>query len=214
MTESSEIETDDEDARLALRAQSGDAGARDDLVHRHTKIVKATAKAFARRHGRDLDDEVAEGFLGLIEAVADFDPSRGVPFEAFARARILFDAKDRLRKEVRRQKLSPTSSDADATEPGGKSPIAEATDRVNEAAAREEWDEFRHGKDRGTRVARCLSRLDDVDYVFIGERVGLFNGKEKTWEEMGQEWGLTPEAAKKRFQRRCRKLASEADSET
>ena len=47
---------------------------------------------------QERDDLVSAGMVGLIDAVDRFDPSRGVPFEAFARVRIRGAIIDELRR--------------------------------------------------------------------------------------------------------------------
>lgn len=61
----------------------GDADCREELVLRHSGLVRGIAR---RYHGRGMAYEDIEqtGFLGLIHAVDRYDPSRGVPLGAFA----------------------------------------------------------------------------------------------------------------------------------
>jgi RNA polymerase sigma-B factor len=57
--------------------------ARRQLIERHLPLVRALVRRFAGR-GEPLDDLVQVGAVGLIKAVDRFDPSRGVPLEAYA----------------------------------------------------------------------------------------------------------------------------------
>jgi RNA polymerase sigma factor for flagellar operon FliA len=52
-----------------------------------------------RGHSTALDDLVAYGNEGLLDAASRFDATRGVPFEAFARSRIHGAIVDGIRKE-------------------------------------------------------------------------------------------------------------------
>jgi RNA polymerase sigma-B factor len=56
---------------------------RDQLILRHTGLVRAIGRRYAGR-GIALDDIVQTGYIGLISAVDRFDPARGVPLEAYA----------------------------------------------------------------------------------------------------------------------------------
>jgi RNA polymerase primary sigma factor len=80
--ESVELSTD-ELSDLAQLAVAGDAGARDRLVARCLPMVMRVARGYA---GRDVElaDLVQEGVLGLLRALERFDPTRGVPFAAYA----------------------------------------------------------------------------------------------------------------------------------
>jgi RNA polymerase sigma-B factor len=63
--------------------QSGDANAREALIVRYSGLARAIARRFSRR-GLQYDDIVQSGYLGLIQAVDRYDPSRGVPLQAYA----------------------------------------------------------------------------------------------------------------------------------
>jgi len=97
--------------------------------------VKAAARRLARRSGVpvELDELVALGSEGLVEAARSFDPTRGVPFGAYARARVHGAMLDGLRA------LSPLPRAlhrARLAEADGGGPLeAEARHRARFAAA-------------------------------------------------------------------------------
>jgi RNA polymerase sigma-B factor len=68
---------------VAAHRHDEDAGSREQLIMRHTGLVRSIAR---RYHGRGLaqDDIEQTGYLGLIQAVDRYDPSRGVPLRAYA----------------------------------------------------------------------------------------------------------------------------------
>lgn len=83
----------EEQTRLAARfQQEGDREAAAKLVASNLRLVVKIAFQF-RRQWADVMDLVAEGNLGLSEAIRKFDPERGIPFPSYARfwirARIL-----------------------------------------------------------------------------------------------------------------------------
>ena len=61
-----------EEAELIARLANGDADARDKLIEHNLRLVAHIAKKYAR-HGRDLDDLISIGTIGLIKAVGTFD---------------------------------------------------------------------------------------------------------------------------------------------
>jgi RNA polymerase sigma-32 factor len=73
---------DDEHA-LALRAQSGDAAAFEQLVRSHMRLVLAIATELSRG-GAELVELVGEGMLGLVIAARRFDPARGTRLAVYA----------------------------------------------------------------------------------------------------------------------------------
>jgi RNA polymerase sigma factor (sigma-70 family) len=75
---------DDELTALATAAQGGDDTARERLVAEMLPTIVGAARRYA---GRDIElsDLVQEAVLGLLRALGRFEPSRGVPFPAYAR---------------------------------------------------------------------------------------------------------------------------------
>ena len=58
--------------------QTSDGSAREALILRYSGLARAIARRFSRR-GLPYDDIVQSGYLGLIQAVDRYEPSRGVP---------------------------------------------------------------------------------------------------------------------------------------
>lgn len=69
---------------LLRAARAGERTASDLLVRRCFRLVKSCARPYFLVGG-DTEDLIQEGMLGLLKAVQEFDPSRGVSFEQFAR---------------------------------------------------------------------------------------------------------------------------------
>jgi RNA polymerase sigma factor for flagellar operon FliA len=79
--------------------QTVDPAQRDALVMAHVDLVKSMACRLGRRLPSqvELSELVSVGVLGLIEAANRYQPSLGVPFDAFARRRINGAMLDALR---------------------------------------------------------------------------------------------------------------------
>jgi RNA polymerase sigma factor for flagellar operon FliA len=78
-----------------------DTRARDERIKAHLKLVQAIASDIRARplgRGMELDDLVAYGAIGLVEAATRFE-DRGVPFSAFARRRIYGAIVDGIRTQ-------------------------------------------------------------------------------------------------------------------
>ncbi len=67
------------EAEMFRRIRAGDEQAREDLVRANLRFVVSTARAYKDR-GVPLADLIAEGNMGLMEAVDRFDESRGLKF--------------------------------------------------------------------------------------------------------------------------------------
>jgi RNA polymerase primary sigma factor len=72
-----------EEIRLAKRALKGDAEARHKLIVSNLRLVVSIAKKYLY-YGLPLLDLIEEGNLGLMKAVARYDPTRGCKFSTYA----------------------------------------------------------------------------------------------------------------------------------
>src|SRR5689334_19916714 len=81
--ESSAAVSGDEADELARRVQAGDEAAREELIRRLLPLVYSTARRY-QTEGLEQADLLQDGIVGLLRALQRFDPTRGVPFAAFA----------------------------------------------------------------------------------------------------------------------------------
>ncbi len=74
----------------------------DALIIQYTKLARSIASsAYRRLPNHDFGDILGAAMLGLTDAARRFDPSKGVPFECYARTRIsgsIIDAHRSLHK--------------------------------------------------------------------------------------------------------------------
>ena len=82
------------------RPTNPDAAARDAVLRQHLGLVYHVAGQLARARANDveLEDLVSAGTLGLIDALENFDASRGLAFSTFAAPRIRGAMLDELRR--------------------------------------------------------------------------------------------------------------------
>ena len=69
--------------KLISQLRKGNSRALRDLMAAHLRLVLATARRYSG-NGMSLEDLVAEGNLGLVEAARRFDPERGTRFGTYA----------------------------------------------------------------------------------------------------------------------------------
>src|SRR5262245_62670679 len=82
---------------MALVDLGGDPDSKHDkLIAQHLPLAKALARRHARRE-EPLEDLVQVAAVGLVAAARRFDPSRGVPFGAFATPTIEGELRRHLR---------------------------------------------------------------------------------------------------------------------
>ena len=68
---------------MACRAHDGDFGARQRMIEHNLRLVVSIAKNYLGR-GLPLPDLIEEGNLGLMHAIAKFEPERGFRFSTYA----------------------------------------------------------------------------------------------------------------------------------
>lgn len=75
------------------------AGPREEKARRHLPQIRFIARAVASRYRPEveLDDLVSAGYIGLLDALEKFDPSKGIQFKTYAEFRIRGAILDRLR---------------------------------------------------------------------------------------------------------------------
>ncbi len=73
----------EEEFAAATRARAGDFCARQEMIERNLRLVVSIAKAYAGR-GVALSDLIEEGNLGLMHAIAKFEPERGFRFSTYS----------------------------------------------------------------------------------------------------------------------------------
>lgn len=75
----------EEEKRLTrLYRETGDQEAKQKLITSNLRLVVKIASRFQNRASKNLADLIQEGNLGLVRAVALYDPSRGVKFSYYA----------------------------------------------------------------------------------------------------------------------------------
>ncbi len=99
---------DDERALWSAFRENGSAAARARLFSLHAGYARGIARRMYREKSRgdiDVKDLQQLAYAGLLEALDRFDPSRGVPFRAFAAHRVAGSIRDGIARmsEMREQ---------------------------------------------------------------------------------------------------------------
>jgi RNA polymerase sigma factor (sigma-70 family) len=143
---------------------------REQLVKKLSYLVCSKIK---KHHSKVFyEDLLQEGKLGLVKAIDDFDPQRGLNFFKFANWHI----KNRIRRYFKWNYKLPTTT-------------CEASD-----ICEKEGNDTQHlFEDReGKRLLReVVNKLPDKDRRVIIMRFGLDGGKEHTFEQIGEMFSLS-----------------------
>lgn len=75
--------TPEEERALAARIKNGDEAAKQEMIQANLRLVVKIARAYAQ-YGLPLLDLISEGNIGLMKAVARFDPAKGGKLSTYA----------------------------------------------------------------------------------------------------------------------------------
>ena len=157
--------TKEEEAELVGRLLKGDEDARNELIERNLRLVAHIAKKY-RAPGRDLDDLISIGSIGLIKAVSTYSPGRGKSLAAYAGRCAENEILMHLRSErKRRGEISidePIGVDRDGNEitvgdvlgTDGDNVTESAVRSVNAGILRDAVDEALKGRERTVIILR------------------------------------------------------------
>jgi RNA polymerase sporulation-specific sigma factor len=148
----------------------------EQLVTDNLALVRWIARRYAFG-GRDLDDLVQEGTLGLIKAARSFDPSLGFAFSSFAYSCIQNHLRTFLGRERETLSLDEPLGDADGDTHADILPDARPSPE--------------HVAVSTGHVGAVLASLPEREATVLRLRFGLDDGVERTGEEVGQTLGLS-----------------------
>jgi RNA polymerase sigma factor for flagellar operon FliA len=154
---------------------------RTERILAHTALAKGIALRLAGRVPKsvEMDDLVAAGMLGLIEAADRFDESRGIPFEAYSRRRIQGAILDALRAEdhlTRRERRN--GREADRAEERMRL-------KVKRELTVEETHKARRGVPRTLPHSQAFVPVEDADDGTLDTSLDAF-ARLSTAEDIGQ----------------------------
>ena len=121
---------------LLAAAQAGDSAAMMQLVEQYEPLLRAAAGQLHLRTIRE--DALAEGYVSFVGAVQAYDAGTGVPFAAFAKARVYGDLRTLFRRQRRlwERETLPAEAREEPFWEGVRDPAAEqALTRLEEQAA-------------------------------------------------------------------------------
>ncbi len=117
-------------SKTSSKIASRSIARRNELATSHYELVGKVARRLLRKLPShvELDDLIAMGMLGLLEAADRFDPDRGEKFEAFAEFRVrgaMLDglrSRDSLSRDMRRGSTELKRANADLVNQLGREP--------------------------------------------------------------------------------------------
>jgi RNA polymerase primary sigma factor len=219
------------------RAVRHGARAKDQFIRANLRLVVSLAKRYPLPASMDLLDLIQEGNLGLEHAVDKFDWRKGFKFSTYAtfwirqaigRAldqkssliRLPGDRSAQLRAAVRAADANNEELDADLAELQRLTSPTSLDKPLGDDGDGDFGDLIAHG-DVGPEVTtiqqlhqqevlRLVDRLNPRAQEAVRLRLGLADGQERSFRQVGDELGITAEAARRLVKRAMDELRDEA----
>ncbi len=221
------------------RADRAAARAKDRFIRANLRLVVSIARRYPLPPGMELLDLIQEGNLGLEHAVDKFDWRKGFKFSTYATfwirqaigraldqkaslVRLPGDRSASLRAALRQvsgdgdeldddharlHRLStPTSLDRVVGDEDG----SELVDLLADDNPGPEDLAMANEEDR--MVTALLDVLDGRARLAVEQRFGLNDGRRRSYREVGEELGVTAEAARRMVKRAVNVVRTEAES--
>lgn len=177
--------TPEQERELLSRLAEGDRSAADELIERNLRLVAHIAKKY-RSPGRDADDLIQIGSIGLIKAVNTYTPSRGRSLAAYAgrciENEILMSIRAERKRKAQISLEEPIGVDRDGNEitvgdvlgTGEDSVFGEAMERIDAQKLREAIDGSLEPRERAVIVLRFgLDGGEPLPQREVGRLLGI-----------------------------------------
>jgi RNA polymerase primary sigma factor len=224
------------DLRKAVRDA---AAAKDRFIRANLRLVVSVARRYPMPPGMELLDLIQEGNLGLEHAVDKFDWRKGFKFSTYATFWIrqaigrALDQKASLvrlpgdRSASLRAALRAVSGDSDELDeeharlhrlttptsldrPVGDDDGSELIDLI--ADVKPGPEDMLLTREQDSLVTSLLDVLDPRARHAVEQRFGLHDGRKRSYREVGDELGVTAEAARRLVKRAVNTVKEEAAS--
>ena len=213
------------------------AAAKDRFIRANLRLVVSVARRYPMPPGMELLDLIQEGNLGLEHAVDKFDWRKGFKFSTYATFWIrqaigrALDQKASLvrlpgdRSASLRAALRAVSGDGDELDdehaqlhrlttptsldrPIGDDDGSELIDLI--ADAKPSPEAIVIAREEDAMITGLLDVLDDRARFAVESRFGLIDGRKHSYREVGEDLGVTAEAARRLVKRAVNVVREEA----
>lgn len=190
------------------RMRAGDEEARIKLIEHNLRLVAHIARKFIRA-GRDGDDIVSIGSIGLIKAVSTFDPDKGASLSSYAgrcvENEILMSIRAQKKQAVEVSLTEPLGQDGEGNDVTLSDVLGSDGDAVPDAA---------FGWLEAGRVADAMrGALTPRERTVISLRFGLCGNSRLTQQEIAAHLGISRSYISRIEKKAMRKLGAALQGE-
>jgi RNA polymerase sigma factor (sigma-70 family) len=169
-------------ADVVQRAQERDSATLIHLLEEFENVIQSACRRFVLP-ASEQGDLLQEAYMGFLKAVFDFDPTRGVYFAAYAKAKTVAAAwqfvRARNRQQSREQTESATSSE------DGTTPMLErvADPHTEEPFCDMEWRSLLASLSEREALAVEKLVIDGLSMRELAQMEGVSSETVKTWKK-------------------------------
>ena len=178
--------TTGEEKEYLVRWKDGDLTARDVLIERNMRLVAHVAKKYAGE-GREMDDLISIGTIGLIKAINTFDPEKNSKLATYAAKCI----DNEILMSIRLEKKY--SKDVSLYDPIGTDKEGNSINLVDvvEAEETDVVERLQMVQDIRRMYEAYESCLTDKEKLVVRLRYGIFGCQECTQKEIAASLGIS-----------------------
>ena len=231
------LEAGEKSTRELRQAVKAAAAAKDRFIRANLRLVVSIARRYPMPPGMELLDLIQEGNLGLEHAVDKFDWRKGFKFSTYATFWIrqaigrALDQKASLvrlpgdRSASLRAALRAVSGDSDELDdeharlhrlttptsldrPVGDDDGSELIDLIGDTKPGPE--DILLDREQDSLVTGLLDVLEPRARYAVEQRFGIHDGRKRSYREVGDELGVTAEAARRLVKRAVNLVREEA----
>lgn len=177
----------EEEERVAIAALvRGDTGAREKLIEHNLRLVAHIARKYVRQ-GRESDDVISIGTIGLIKAVSTYKPDRGKSLSAYASRCIENEILMSIRTEKRQVQEVPFQNPIGTDDDGNDISILDVLGTDMDAVEREA-----EGRIESEQIHRLIAtHLNRREAMVIRLRFGIGCAGALTQREVADILGIS-----------------------
>ncbi|MGB9679472.1 MAG: RNA polymerase sporulation sigma factor SigK [Thermoanaerobacteraceae bacterium] len=178
--------TPEEEKKYLEMYKKGDEEARNILIERNLRLVAHVVKKYGST-GKDIDDLISIGTIGLIKAISTFDISKGTHLATYA-ARCI---DNEILMSIRSEKK--IKAEVSLQDPIGVDKEGNEISLIDVLGT--EQDEVSDKVEKRLQVNKLYNKINSVlknrEKMIIEMRYGLNNGHSKTQREIAKLLGIS-----------------------
>lgn len=197
------LSEEEEKTFLALYRQ-GDETARNVLIERNLRLVAHIVKKYSNA-GRDADDLISIGTIGLIKAITTFDNSKGTRLATYAARCIENEILMTIRSNKKIQNQLSLQDPIGIDKEGNEISLLDILGTESDTVLDEVEKKLQTGK-----LYKIMDKvLKKRERIVLELRYGLSNGTIKTQREIAQMLGISRSYVSRIEKRAIKKLSRE-----